>query len=374
MHRRLIIAVGLVLCMPAARSFGHGVAIYVATPASPPAGLEWVAYGSAAVLFLLNVVLLRALRLTGWLTAVLAPLLAIGIPAHAFITYGDMAANRSTAPDPGLAWAGRPFLGMKWKLIGDLFVEWNGVGLWLLLLGIGSLLYLSRFDRSRWPRVLMWTVVLLLLGWWLTPYFLGRAPWAWLIALTTVLACAVFWDQRRLFISWRFWAVLLANAMLYAICLSPFFARGIYAAGWTGNHVRRRCESQVARLAYALVRHMEQHDGRLPQGQTMEEVFPQIEPYIDDHKTSFGQPIHICPTEYLYERRPRAYRWHPKLSGLAMSALQMPQSWDEHVLSCPHHDLAPELPLLNAFDLRDGRECPLVKWYLKRRRDRQGPP
>ena len=352
---------------------GHGVAIYVATPASPPAGLLWVAYASAAALYLLNVVLLRGLRLTGWQWAIFAPIAAIGLPAHALLTHGRNRAECSTAPEPGLAWGGRPFLGMEWKWIRDLFIEWNIFGLWLLLLGIAGVLFLTRFERRHWCRALLWAGALLFFGWWLTSNFYGGL-WTWLTVLTLVGGCAALWSHPRLLVSWRFWTVLLANTVLYGLCLLPFFAHRTYAAGWTGNYVKRSCERQVAHLACALVRYTEEHDGRLPKARTMSDLVPQLQRYFDDHRTWFTQPLHICPTEYLYERKPQPYRWNPKLSGLTMSDLRNSLYWDEPVLSCPHHELAPELPLLSAFDFREGRGCPLVRLHLESLQERLGRP
>ncbi|MBM4041827.1 MAG: hypothetical protein FJ290_25295 [Planctomycetes bacterium] len=367
--KRRVALLGAALAAVAAPAHGHGLAIYVSTPFSPPDGFQWVAFVCVGALVVANVALLRRFRLAGWVGAVAGSLLAVALSGYLFFTCGDLEAGLSTGPEPGLAWGERPFLGGRWAMFGELFLTWNARGLGLLLVAIVVMCYLVQVSRKGMWELLARLAAAGLVAW-LTTWFVCGLAWVWLAFVASGALFCIAVECKELLRRWRFWALLGANASVYALCLAPFLWQGVLAGGWGGGYVRQSCEMQLARIALALIEYGKEHGNRLPAGQSMDEVYPQIERYIRDNETRYDQPVSVCPMGYVYERRPPDYAWNADLSGKAMSALAEARLDFVPIVSCPYHSWLGGGPAIRAGqDLGTDEPWGLVTRYLEYKKE-----
>ncbi len=359
----------VMLVAAAAPAHGHGLAIYVSTPFSPPDGFQWVAFAAVGALVAVNVVLLRRFRLAGWVGAVTGSVLAVGLSAYLLFTCGVLEHGLSTGPEPGLAWGERPFLGGRWAMFGELFLAWNARGAGLLLVAIVVMCYLVQVSRKGVWELLARLAAAGLVAW-LTTWWVRGLAWVWLALVVSGALVCIAAECGRILRLVRFWTLLGANAVVYALCLAPFLWQGVLAGGWGGGYVRQSCEMQLARIGLALIEYGKEHGNRLPTGQSMEEVYPQIEQYIKDTETRYDQPVEVCPMGYLYERRPPDYMWNSMLSGKPFSELAKTAFDFVPIVGCPYHSWLGGGPAIRAGqDLGTDEPWGLIPRYLEHKKE-----
>jgi hypothetical protein len=315
-----------------------GVA-FPSTPFMPPHGFEWVPLLFVGLFIVVNTYLLRrnwamssrraALITTGVGVAV-AVLAITVIPLHYWWYIRDM------------RWGGHPLLGWNWTHAFPEFLGMNALTLVLVILGSFCLAYYHPHRKSPGiPRVLIAGVIIavlygiiavvpeIMLQWRNSLFVLYGLL---LLLLATAGETATDTWGKRIFV------FIGANGIIYLLCLIPFLASGAMAHG---QGPRQQCRSQFSwGVGSALIAYTRAHQGRLPDGRTIERVFKELEPYYAETSMGMGgygpisDPL-ICRAGEWYDRHPRRYTWNASLAGKSIDELRtLPQAM---LITCPYH-------------------------------------
>jgi len=305
----LWLCIALALCATRVAQ-AHGMAFYASTPVSPPEGFAWVPILFGLLFLAANSFLLVRLWGHPWRRAFVRALVAVVLFALVFFEFGHMVSKMSTAPFPGLGW-GYP---VHWGLVGlprtrHIFLAWNLYGLLFLV----SVLLLVLFDLKA----------------------------------ATVRRSLLFFG---------------VNVAVYLVCLAPYLWSGAMTHGRAGGYVHSHCGGQIGRLGDALLTYAREHDGRLPDGETMQAVFAALVPHLAEPMNWAEQPVYSCPVCSAFEADPVPYLWNQRFSGATLEDLKaLPHP--EPVIMCPcrrgHHGYSPVVlftyDLLNPVTRYDGK-------------------
>jgi hypothetical protein len=284
--RRRLVAGLLLLALIGRQVCAHGLVASPSTPMSPPAGFLWVPPAWAAVLILANAAYLRRRRIAGWGEAILAGAAVAALFGLILLAVGLVLRIVTNDLLPAPWWGSRACYGLGWSggaLV--LFGVWNGIG--LLILRSVVTRQIARSYRLSDP-------------------------------------------DRRL--------VQKMNAAVYLVALLPFLFAGALVHGWAGGHLHIGCRARIADLGHGLLEYALAHDGRLPEGETMDEVLVQIRPHLDPRVRERGEPIHVCPVCAIYDRDPDTYAWNASMAGRELSELADLRKSEPLVsCACPYH-------------------------------------
>lgn len=314
-------------------AWAHGYAISPSTPVSPPLGHEWIAAVTLAAITLANIVLLRVLGLARWRSAIPAGLLVTITFAVQFFCSGWFPGTTTTAPPDAPGVPLPVFWGFGWRRVGLTFLMWNLAGIALLLCMAGSFVFaLAR----RWRDVLvLW--VAMGIGILITAIAGAIAAGVFALILLVILRC---WRTLAPTKTKAMGILLSANALLYVGGLVPYIASGALSHGWCGGYVHGGCESRIKAIVWAMAGYALDHDDRLPEAASFDELLVKIEPYLDPEQTprfSYASPIGICPRGAAYERSASPYIWNPRYSGALLDKIpEYPENQEDAVLACPY--------------------------------------
>ncbi len=305
---RRAFAAGVILVAPGA-AFAHSTAIYVSTPISPPVGHLWIRWAFLGVIFAIAAIAAFLARRRRAMLGVLWSLVLVSVFTLVFYGAGVGATAACTAPLPGLGPASRVFRGLGWRHVGSFFVFWNVLG--LLILAVLSF------------------------------------PAAGLLGLRAIKHKLMF---------------LAATTIVYLGFLLPYVWMGAITHGWTGSYVDMDCASQLTVLGTGLRDYAKDHQGKLPTGDTMEEVFQDIRPYLGRWDNWRGGPIYKCSLASDYERAPMPYVWNREMRGRALAELPgiappVP------IISCPYQHPWRLRIVLSSSDISEEHVTPLLRGY-----------
>jgi hypothetical protein len=284
-------------------AYAHGTAIYVSTPVSPPAGFSWVVWVSAALLVGAYTILFRRFKGLSWTMAPVAATAVTSIFGATFYAIGAFHASSSTRPPPGLGWGYHVFWGFGWRAVGSEFIQWNVIGIVALLAVSGCACIIIRKLKP---------------------------------------------DAKK-----GSWGLLGASVPLYIMCLTPYVSTGALTSGWMGGYTIDACGDRVAELGTALRKYADKHEGKLPEGSSLTDIMPQLEPYTW-HGLRRGMPIYICPVGGPYAVHPQPYSWNAKASGKTLDELGKLKK-PMKLLWCPYRH-GPRRSVLYTQDLLDAEQ------------------
>jgi len=249
------------LCAPT-DAWAHSFAIYVSTPLTPPEAFVWLWPIS---LLVIGGSICFSLRKYGGVGIVESVCVAIGVLllfGGIFLFVGFFAAGLSTAPPPGLGPPGLIY--RRWSGYGlvVLFVVWNAIGLTLLYSAI---------------------------------MLLGR-----------------LWKSKR---NQHVQAIVRIPLLAYGAMLLPYLLTGAIAHGWGGGYVMMAGEDQLMSVNRACFLYAKDHEGRFPVAQDIEELMPQIQPYLKPRETRHGNPYTVHPGAWVFDEHPKSYVWDAAQSG-----------------------------------------------------------
>jgi len=94
-------------------------------------------------------------------------------------------------------------------------------------------------------------------------------------------------------------------------------------------------------LGEALVRYIDKHEGRMPQGGSLDEALEELSPYIKYDYLRYSCPLDTCPLGWGYERTPKRYEWNSSLAGRDVGSFS-DKELDDMFLEkgpfwCPYH-------------------------------------
>jgi hypothetical protein len=271
----------------------HGLAVYVSTPVTPPKGWLWV-----PIVFVVGTIIIDCYALRKKVSParlVWREFVVISIFFLIFYGIGSGCAKANTAPPPGLGPPHTAFYGLPFLSVAREFLTFNLLGLGLFLLSKTVLFFTLRvLDSGVWKKL------------------------------------------------------CLAGTMAYAIALIPYVAANALTHGWAGSYVNWGCQDNISRIAHALVRYAEEHDGKLPEAESTETLIEEIDPPLRETIKRYKRAVIICPIEAIYHKHPRPYEWNPSFSGLTLTELV---SIDDYVLRCPARHTFGGSPTLYSKDL-----------------------
>lgn len=131
--------------------------------------------------------------------------------------------------------------------------------------------------------------------------------------------------------------IIGVNILIYLCCLFPYVVTGAYSYGYAPWE---QCYIQVSRgFGVGLLAYAREHDGQLPPGKSIEEVWAELQPY---HEMMMGfslQPSNrplFCEAGAWYDRHPRPYTWNAGMAGKSIAELRrLPRP--VKLISCPYH-------------------------------------
>lgn len=279
--KRTLIIVPLILASAPNAASAHSFAVYVSTPATPPADYEWVRIASlasiAGVLFLCHWRIAKRTVLNSAVTALLTTIAFWLV----FVVAGHFAASRTTAPPPGL--------------------------------GPPSAIYWHWHDASHWLLFTFWNFLgaTILVG---SSYLIGR-----LWQLTARLRIAV----------------CIAPVFVYGLFLAPFVASKAIAHGWAGGYVMNAGEDQLYDINRACFLYAKQNEGRFPVALNIEELIPQITEQLEHQESRYGNPIAVHPAAWAFEKQPKPYTWDSSMSGRFAPELPV-EDGSQLPVQCPY--------------------------------------
>jgi len=288
MKRAALIAVVLALAAPA-RAEAHSFAIYVSTPISPPAPLAWVRPVSLVAIAVSLILAFRFLGSFRWITSLVVSLGSTLAFSVVFYLIGWFAASANTGPPPGLGPPSAVYVRWSETDLESLFISWNTIGAAVLLAAVFVIGDLWRLGSM----------------------------------------------SRRL-------AIVGVPLVVYGVLLLPFVATAAIAHGWAGGYVMNQGNHQIVDLNRACFRYAREHDGRLPVADDIHELLPQIEPYLDDRESPYGNPIYVHPAAWAFAESPKEYVWNKRLSGQPAPELPI-ESEDYMPVTCPYTGPRPGL-------------------------------
>lgn len=273
-YRRMLL-VCTSLAACAATAEAHGLVRYASTPISPPGEFLGMAFVSIGLLIAANFAIFRWILRWSWLRSAVFAFSAIATFFLMFAFVGIAGL--------GLGPPCATLYGLGWKESWRLFTTWNIVGIALLLSAVE--LFAKPFGQGRRPRLIMGV-----------------------------------------------------NLAIYLVCLTPYAVSEAYLHGWGGFHVTSRCSSNLRSLIEACGRYADDHDGKLPGGETLGHVFRQIRPYIDPEDLEHGRPLDICPMGTYLQRYPKRYGWNKTYSGRDVRVFEDKEGMENNPpFTCPYH-------------------------------------
>lgn len=259
-------------------AWAHAFAYYASTPITPPGELLWW-WPFAMLLLVIGTYfpLRHSLKWSRLFSALIA-FVWVALFTVVFFWFGNAAANSSTAPPPGLGFPCGAYWGRTFSQVGSIFVCWNLFGLVLFLLGPAVFLIRTgiKIDKNR-----------------------RLSHWLWGVSMPIV----------------------------YGLALIPFIVCGTWVHGWGGGYVTGRCRDQLADIHYALVMYALDHDLRLPTAKDYAELYPQIEPNLNDTLKNRGWrgTTDVCVIGKAWDRTPKPFVWNTELSG---KEIMQGDSWE----------------------------------------------
>ncbi|HEX2950726.1 MAG TPA: hypothetical protein VHV83_14355 [Armatimonadota bacterium] len=238
-----------------------------------------------------------------------------------------------------MCWGGHSLLGWHWTQLSPQFLRMNGITLALVICGSCCLAYYHPHCKSPGiPKILRYSVLIAVLygiiaNLSVVEYYSAFVPYGLLVLLpaTAGVTAGRMLGKRSL-------ALIGMNVGVYLLCLTPYLATGAFAHGYGPW---QQCYQQLSSgIGSALIDYTRAHQGHLPAGRTMEQVFQELQPYYA--KTILGMglcgPIPhplICKAGEWYDRHPRSYTWNADLAGKSIAELKtLPQTM---LITCPYH-------------------------------------
>jgi hypothetical protein len=141
---------------------------------------------------------------------------------------------------------------------------------------------------------------------------------------------------------WVVWVSVFILIVAHAVLLNKFIrVSWLLAIPCSLIAVTKEaCVRRICDLGIGLRKYADDHGGRLPIGNSLSEIMPQLRPYVWSG-LRYKMPINLCPLEGSYEKEPKPYVWNPQMSGKSLDELS--QQKPEKLLWCPYQHGSPTL-------------------------------
>ncbi|EKD82650.1 MAG: hypothetical protein ACD_39C01168G0003 [uncultured bacterium] len=365
--RTLLLLTGFVLAVQH-ECCGHGLAIYLSTPITPPAGMEWVRAPAMILLSLACAVTFRIVWRYSYMFATSAGAAVVMIYSMLFYLTGRFATHNSIAPGLGSPYP--PMPGLSWSDVGGDFILWNGIGIAILttlMLLAGSICASIKPTTFAAPLLILYTALITFAMPWITHFFYRNGS---LIGVIGVILALILKRSRRAFLviaglalflpdffimifiySLFFFPVfefaklpfdwpkrleaaciLLICAGAYSLTLLPYASEGALAHGWGGVYFHQYCENRLKAYAGFLKAYASVNEGFTPNAQTMEELIERLEPFSSGKfpYASYCHDVKFCPSSVPFEREPSRYSWDTSCANRPVAEL------DHFPVSCTY--------------------------------------
>lgn len=273
----------LVIAASTEAACGHGFVVYVSTPVSPPDGLEWSWPMALAVLFLVNLATFRIMRWWGWLQSGFRAIGAIALFAAIFFAVGSCT---ETVQPRSLGIPCHIYWGWGWTELGGLFVGWNTISSFALVLAVAAASQLWKRPRK-----------------------------------TAIIAIGI-------------------NLLVYAALCLPYITSGALAQGWVGAYARTQCSDHLELHMQAMIHYAKEHQGKLPDAKTLDELLTELRPYTRQPNLIQESPLDTCPVGAAFERSPQRYTWNAWYAGRTVREMRDASLERGDPIRCPYHGSA----------------------------------